>query len=631
MIESDHPQTSQHAGQTPVHVDAAAGDITRGVRSEESNDVGHFFRLSHALHRHSLAGIRIMLLDSLVVARSATLLLLGFDFAHRNDVDQDVVRREFFRQPLGQRQTRGTAHRGRKHRRARLLRTHHVQVDDAAAADFFHMRHGCTRGAHLRHDLDFHVEVPEIVIDFVESNLARTAGVVDHNVEATEMFCGLLDEALHIAFLGRIGNHAKHVTTLFFQICNHRVDQFLAPRAERNLHALCHQAPNGRAADAFGATRYCGNLALESEFHDLIPFAMRWLFQKVAIVTQARMSMQHGPRGFPAQTNRVRLHAAMIIAIPDDYHNLVRTLDCMKRLAGHEVRIFNDAAPPSERLLDNLRDADIIVPIRERTRFTAGIIQQLPKLKLFSQTGRSCHHINLDACNAHGIAVAAGSHASPYTVAEQTWAMILGSLREIPAETALMKAGQWRSRFSFGLKGRTLGIYGLGTIGSLVAATGASFGMRVLVWGRDKSLAAARAAGYETASGREQLFAESDVLVLMIRLSKETRGLVTTADLARMKPSALLVNTARAELIAPGVLETALKAGRPGFAAVDVYENEPVLGGNHPLLGLDNALCSHHSAWLERETYELYFGEAFANAAAFAAGQPLKLVNTPRR
>lgn len=320
----------------------------------------------------------------------------------------------------------------------------------------------------------------------------------------------------------------------------------------------------------------------------------------------------------------------MIIAIPDDYHNLVRTMDCMRLLEGHEVRIFNDAAPPAQKLVGQLRDADIIVPIRERTRFTRDIITALPRLKLFSQTGRSCHHIDLEACNERGIAVAAGSHASPYTVAEQTWAMILGSLREIPAETALMKSGRWRNRFSLGLKGRTLGIYGLGTIGKLVAATGASFGMRVLIWGRENSMAAARAAGYETASSREQFFSESDVLVLMVRLSKETRGLVTAQDLARMKTTALLVNTARAELIAPGVLESALKARRPGHAAVDVYENEPVMGGQHPLLELDNALCTQHSAWLERETYELYFGEAFANAAAYAAGQPVKLVNSPR-
>ena len=321
----------------------------------------------------------------------------------------------------------------------------------------------------------------------------------------------------------------------------------------------------------------------------------------------------------------------MIIAIPDDYHNLVRTLDCIKLLEGHEVRIYNDAAPPAALLVRNLRDAEIIIPIRERSRFTRDIISQLPKLKLFSQTGRSCHHIDLEACNEQGVAVAAGSHASPYTVAEQTWAMILGSLREIPAETALMKRGGWRNRFSTGLKGRTLGVFGLGTIGALVAATGASFGMRVLVWGRESSLNAARAAGYETVASQDALFEQSDVLTLMVRLTKDTRGIVNAGHLARMKPTALLVNTARAELIAPGVLEAALRNGRPGYAAIDVYENEPVLNGNHPLLELDNALCTAHSAWLERDTYELYFGEAFANAAAFAAGQPVRLVNTPRR
>jgi D-3-phosphoglycerate dehydrogenase len=320
----------------------------------------------------------------------------------------------------------------------------------------------------------------------------------------------------------------------------------------------------------------------------------------------------------------------MIIAIPDDYHNLVRTLDCIKLLAGHELRIYNDAAPPADTLVRNLQDADIVVPIRERTRFTADIINRLPKLRLFSQTGRSCHHIDLETCNARGIAVAAGSHASPYTVSEQTWAMILGSLREIDREPALMKHGGWRNRFSLGLKDRTLGIFGLGTIGKLVAQTGASFGMRVLVWGREGSLAAAREAGYATAASQDELFAQSDVLVLMVRLSKETRGIVNAGHLAKMKPTALLVNTARAELVAPGALEAALKLGRPGLAAVDVYENEPVLGGNHPLLKLDNALCTAHSAWLERDTYELYFGEAFANAAAFAAGKPVKLVNTPR-
>ncbi len=317
----------------------------------------------------------------------------------------------------------------------------------------------------------------------------------------------------------------------------------------------------------------------------------------------------------------------MIIAIPDDYHGVVHKMDCLAKLAGHDVRIFRDAAPPAGRLVANLREADVIVPIRERTDFTRGVIAQLPKLKLFSQTGRSTHHIDVAACTERGIAVTAGTSASPYTVAEHTWTLILSALRRIPAETAMMKRGEFRQSFSGTLHGRTLGIYGLGKIGQLVAATGASFGMRVLVWGRDASLAAAKTAGYEAAASREAFFGQADVLVVMVRLSAATRGIVTAADLARMKPTALLVNTARAELIAPGALVAALKRGRPGLAAVDVYESEPVLNGDHPLLELDNALCTPHTAWLEQDTYELYFGEAFDNLLAFLAGKPINMVN----
>ena len=317
----------------------------------------------------------------------------------------------------------------------------------------------------------------------------------------------------------------------------------------------------------------------------------------------------------------------MIIAIPDDYHGLVPKLDCFRRLAAHEVRVFRDVAPAFDVMVDNLRDAEVIVPIRERSRFTRELIMQLPRLKLISQTGRSAHHVDIAACTERGIAVCSGTHASPYTVSEQTWALILAALRRIPEETALMKRGQWRESLSLGLHGRALGVYGFGKIGSLIAATGASFGMRVLVWGRDSTLARASAAGYAVAADKNELFAQSDVLSLMLRLTDTTRGIVTAEDLAHMKPSALLVNTARAELIAPGALVEALKRGRPGFAAVDVYDHEPVVGGDHPLLRLDNALCTPHSAWLEKDTYELYFGEAFDQVLAFAAGKPVSLLN----
>lgn len=317
----------------------------------------------------------------------------------------------------------------------------------------------------------------------------------------------------------------------------------------------------------------------------------------------------------------------MIIAIPDDYHGVVSKLDGLKKLAGHDVRIFRDVAPDPAVLVANLGDADIVVPVRERTRYTHELIARLPRLKLLSQTGRSTRHIDVAACTERGIVVAAGTHASPYTVAEHTWALILAALRRIPQEAAMMKRGEFRQSFSATLHGRTLGVFGLGKIGKLVAATGASFGMRVLAWGQDATRAAAREAGYDVASSQGALFERSDVLALLARLDRSTRGIVTAADLARMKPSSLLVNTARAELIAPGALAEALRKGRPGMAAVDVYENEPVVNGDHPLLELDNALCTPHTAWLEPETYELYFGEAFDNIVSFLAGHPANIVN----
>jgi D-3-phosphoglycerate dehydrogenase len=317
----------------------------------------------------------------------------------------------------------------------------------------------------------------------------------------------------------------------------------------------------------------------------------------------------------------------VIIAIPDDYHGVVPQLACFSRLSGHDVRVFRDAAPATEKLVQNLRDADAIVPIRERTRFTGDTIASLPRLRLISQTGRSTHHIDITACTERGIAITAGTHASPYTVAEHTWALILSALRHISEDAELMKRGEWRTSFSTGLRGKTMGIFGLGKIAKLIAMPAHAFGMQVLVHGRESSFIAAREAGYEAAGSKADLFARSDVLCVMARLSPATRGIVTAKDLARMKSTALFVNTARAELVAPGALVDALKNGRPGFAVTDVYENEPVLRGDHPLLRLDHALCTPHTAWLERETYELYFGEAFDNILSYLSGSPVNLVN----
>ena len=317
----------------------------------------------------------------------------------------------------------------------------------------------------------------------------------------------------------------------------------------------------------------------------------------------------------------------MKIVIPDDYHGLVSRLECFGKLAGHDVTVLRDVAPSFETLVEKLRDAEIIVAVRERTAFTRALIEQLPKLKLIAQTGRSAHSVDVKACTDHGIAVCAGSHSSPYTVAEHTWALIFASVRRVAEDAALMKQGKWRDWLSTSLRAKTLGVYGLGKIGEPVAATGASFGMRVLCFARDATVVRAKTLGYEAATSRQAFFEQSDVLSVNLRMSEATRGIITAADLAHMKSTSLIVNTARAELFAPGVLVDALKKGRPGFAATDVYENEPVQNGDHPLLKMSNAICTPHSAWLEPGTYEAYFGEAFEQSAAFAAGKPVKLLN----
>lgn len=316
----------------------------------------------------------------------------------------------------------------------------------------------------------------------------------------------------------------------------------------------------------------------------------------------------------------------MNIVIPDDYQDAVRTLACFARLAGHQVRVYTDSTRDLATLAARFADADALVLIRERTQITEELLAHLPRLKLIAQTGRGTAHIDLPACMRRGITVTAGS-GSAWATAELTWALVLAAMRHIPQEVARLRGGQWQGTLGTGLRGRTLGIWGYGAIGSVVAGYGRAFGMRVLVWGRDGSRSRAQADGYMVASGRDELFASADVLALHIKLNAETRGIVTAEDLARMKPTALLVNTSRAGLIAPGALVPALQAGRPGFAAVDVYEDEPVLGAAHPLLALDNALCTPHLGYVERDGYEAYFGQAFDQVNAFANGAPVGVVS----
>lgn len=314
----------------------------------------------------------------------------------------------------------------------------------------------------------------------------------------------------------------------------------------------------------------------------------------------------------------------MRIVIPDDYQNAVRDLDCFQKLADHEVTIYRDGTKDVEALAARFQDAEALVLIRERTAITEELLARLSKLKFISQTGKGTAHIDLASCARHGVAVATGT-GSPYAPAELTWGLVLAAMRRIPQEAARLKAGQWQPALGLSLRGHTLGIFGYGQIGSVIAGYGRAFGMRVLVWGREGSLTRAGAAGFETAADQRALFEQSDVLSLHIKLTAETRGIVTAEDLAAMKPSALFVNTSRAGLLAPGVLETALRAGRPGRVAVDVYESEPVV--DHPLLHLDNAICTPHLGYIDKDSYELYFATAFDNLLAFASGNPVNIVN----
>jgi D-3-phosphoglycerate dehydrogenase / 2-oxoglutarate reductase len=315
------------------------------------------------------------------------------------------------------------------------------------------------------------------------------------------------------------------------------------------------------------------------------------------------------------------------IAIPDDYQDTVDKLACFSLIKQHDVIRYREPARDIDHLVERLRDAEVVVSIRERVEFPRALLERLPNLKLLALVGRSAGTIDFKACTELGIPVSTGKSNSPDAPAELTVALIVASRRNIALETERMKRGDWPCTLSHRLSGSTLGIYGLGFIGQLVAKSMAGMGMKVLVWGQEKSQQKAREAGYEVASGKNDLFERSDVLSLHVRLRPETRGIVGPNDLARMKSTALLVNTARAELVQPGVLEDALKKGRPGYAAVDVYEKEPVTGGNHPLLKMPNALCVPHLGWAEWDNFELYFRECFEQIVAYERGQPLRLAN----
>ena len=317
----------------------------------------------------------------------------------------------------------------------------------------------------------------------------------------------------------------------------------------------------------------------------------------------------------------------MKIVIPDDYQDVVHKLDAFKLLAGHEVTRHRTPARDLDELVARLHDAECVVEIRERVDFSRALIERLPNLKLIALVGSRSQAIDYAAATDHGVKVSRGISGSPEAPAELAIALMLAARRNVVIEAPRMQAGEWPSTLSYRLRGSTLGIFGLGKIGQLVAQAGRGLGMDVLVWGRENSLAEARATGYATAASKDELFERSDVLQLLVRLSRDTRGIVTAADLARMKPTALFVNVARAELIEKGALVAALERGRPGFAAVDVYDEEPVTGGNHPLLKMPNVLCTPHLGWADWDTFELYFHECFEQIVNYAEGKPLRLAN----
>ena len=320
----------------------------------------------------------------------------------------------------------------------------------------------------------------------------------------------------------------------------------------------------------------------------------------------------------------------MKITILDDYQDTIRTLVCFSKVAGHDVTIWNDHTKDVDVLAKRLEDTEAVTLLRERTPIRAPLLERLDKLRLISQVS-VYPHIDVDACTRRGVILSASQLPGrpSYATAELNWGLIIAAFRRIPQEVAALKVGRWQtSSVGVGLRGKTLGIYGYGRIGGVVAGYGRAFGMNVLVWGRETTIAKARADGYAIAANKNAFFEEADVVSLHMRLVDGTRGIVTAADLARMKPTALLVNTSRAGLIEPGALEAALRAGRPGMAAVDVYEDEPVREGRHPLLAMDNVVCTPHLGYVERDGLETMFSTIFDQILAYASGKPINVVNS---
>jgi D-3-phosphoglycerate dehydrogenase len=318
----------------------------------------------------------------------------------------------------------------------------------------------------------------------------------------------------------------------------------------------------------------------------------------------------------------------MKISILDDYFDTLRTLACFRKLDGHDVTVWNDHTQDIDTLAARLKDTEVLVLIRERTQIREPLLERLHALRLISQ--RSVYpHIDVDACTRRGVVVSSDMHAGTpsYATAELTWGLVIAAMRQIPQQMNALRSGRWQIGVGNSLRGKTLGIYGYGRIGATVAGYGRAFGMNILVWAREASRQRARTDGYPVAPSKREFFERCDVISLHMRLVAETRGIVSRDDLSRMKPTALLVNTSRAPLIEPGALVQALRAGRPGMAAVDVYEHEPLRDRDDPLLTMENVVCTPHIGYVTRDEYEIQFSDVFDQIVAYAAGKPINVVN----
>ena len=314
------------------------------------------------------------------------------------------------------------------------------------------------------------------------------------------------------------------------------------------------------------------------------------------------------------------------IGIPDDYADVVRTLPSFAKTAGHAVSIWTDAAPDIDGLAERLEAIEALVLLRERTPVSAALLARLPNLRLITISG-PCPNVDVAAATAHGVAVCQAANRPSFATPELTWGLIMSAMRHIPGEVERLKAGGWQKQIGRVLHGRRLGILGFGRIGKVVAGYGRAFGMHVAVWSRERGRTEAKTQGFEIATSAQELFARSDVLSVHLRLTDETRGSIGRADLARMRPDSLFVNTSRAELVEPGALMAALKAGRPGAAAVDVFEHEPVVGARDPLIALPNALCTPHLGFVTLDQLDAYFSDQFDRVLAFERGEPIDVIN----